>query len=300
MELYLVGRMLKELRTRRKLTQEDLADVCSLTTISRIENEGQIPSRRVVEALFQKLGYGSPANDVPAKKAELKRHNLEKQMSKLSSHGNYEFKDLLDEYKNFTEEMDAFEKQAYLFYSAVYDTEHSSPHEKVLAVLTEALNLTFPDYFAVQKNKEREILLSQNELLIISNIAIEKQSLGLTDEAIAIMEDLKTYYEKNIFDEEEREKHFAVVLMKLADWYDDKGEYQKAMKMCEQGILNCSKSALPSFIINKGYFYYKLDEKEKGIETIKDGLKLMKYLNQRERMKEVRKNMQQILGINIE
>ncbi len=196
MELYLIGGMIKEFRIRRRLTQEDLADVCSVATISRIENGTQVPSHRLVEALFQKMGFSARSNDVPATTTELKRHNLECQMSNIVSNGHYEIKELLAEYKNCAKTMNEFEEQAYLFYSAVYDTEHGISHEKILETYNKALNLTFADYWTVQKNKERDILLTQNELLIIANIAIEKYALGLHDEAISIMEDLKSYYEK--------------------------------------------------------------------------------------------------------
>ena len=105
MELYLIGKLLKEFRIRRRLTQEKLADVCSVSTISRIESGNQIPSRRLVEALFQKMGYESPSDDVPATDAELQRHIIEKTMSKMSSNGKYEFEELLNEYKNCATEM---------------------------------------------------------------------------------------------------------------------------------------------------------------------------------------------------
>lgn len=299
MELYLIGGMIKEFRIRRRLTQEDLADVCSVASLSRIENGSQVPSRRLVEALFQKMGFSTHSNDVPTTITELRRHNLECQMSKIVANGHYEIKKLLEEYKNCSKTMNEFEEQAYLFYSAVYETEHGISHEKVLEKYTKALNLTFPDYWEVQKSKKREIFLTQTELLIISNIAIEKYEIGFREKAISIMEDLKTYYEKKIIDEEEKEKHFAVVLIKLADWYDDKGDYKKSLEICEQGILNCSKETLAAFILNRGGLLYKLGDKKNGITSIKDGLKLMKYLNQAERAEEARKNLSAYLGIEI-
>ena len=299
MELYLIGGMIKEFRIRRRLTQEDLADVCSVATISRIENGTQVPSRRLVEALFQKMGFTARSNDVPATTTELKRHNLECQMSNIVSNGHYEIKELLAEYKNCAKTMNEFEEQAYLFYSAVYDTEHGISHEKVLETYNKALNLTFADYWTVQKNKERDILLTQNELLIIANIAIEKYALGLHDEAISIMEDLKSYYEKKFLDQSEIEKHFAVILLSLALWYDNKNETQKALQICEQGILCCSKAALPTFIINKGCLIYQAEDKEKGLSIMKDGLKLLKYLNQKERFAEAKGSLKTFFGIDL-
>lgn len=301
MELYLIGRILREFRIRRGLTQEDLADICSLATISRIENGNQVPSRRLVEALFHKMGFSSPSNEVLAKDIELQLCFIEQEMSKMCSEGNHEFKHLLEEYSNCAKEknMNEFEKQVYLFYSAVYESEHNHKHEKVLEKLFEALNLTFPNYWQAQKSKERKILLTQNELLIISNIAIEKYAMKQCDEAISIMEDMKEYYENNFIDEEEREKHFAVVLLSLADWYDKKKDYQKALKLCDEGILHCSKASLPAFILNRGGILWSMDKKEEGIKTMKDGLRLFEYLQQDERLKKVRQEIKKVIGLDL-
>lgn len=299
MELYLVGKLLKEFRLRRGFTQEDLSDVCAVATISRIENGSQVPSRRIVEALFQKIGYKSPDNDVPATDSELQRHILEKQMSKIVSQGNYEIKDFLNKYKNCAENMNVFETQAYLFYSAVYNAEHGFSHKSVLEQYNEALNLTFADYWEMKKNNEREFYLTQNELLIIANIAIEKYALGLQDEAILIMEDLKSYYEKNIVDEDEREKHFSVILLSLCNWYDDIRNLQKALEICELGILNSSKVLFPAFVANKGCILYKMGKKEEGFLIIKDAIKMFSYLKEEKRIKEAKQNLKTLFGIEI-
>ena len=301
MEFQYTGRIIKEFRTRKKLSQEKLAELClcSVTTISRIETGIQLPSRSLVDMIFQKLGYTSNANSALTTNVEFQRYLIEKQMSTLVSQGNHDIADLLNDYNGIAKDMTVLEKQTYLFYSAVYDTEHEVSAEKVLAKYNEALNLTFEDYWKIQRSKERDIYLTQNELLIISNIAIEKYSLGKADEAISIMEDLKEYYKKNFVDEKEIEKHFAVVLLSLGNWYDDKGEQEKALEMCEQGILYCSKAALPSFIVNKGYCLYKMGNKEEGISMVKDGAKLLAYLHQEERLKIVKQHTKQFFGIDI-
>lgn len=301
MEFQYTGRIIKEFRTRKGLNQEKLAELClcSVTTISRVETGIQLPSRSLVDMIFQKLGYTSHANSALTTNVEFQRYLIEKQMSKLVSQGNHSIADLLNSYKELAEDMSVLERQAYLFYSAVYDTEHEIPKENVLAKYNEALNLTFEDYWKIQKSKDREIFLTQNELLIIANIAIEKYALGLKDEAISIMEDLKEYYEKNFVDEEEIEKHFAVVLLSLGNWYDDKGEQEKALEMCEQGIRYGSKASLPVFITSKGYCLYKIGKKEDGISMIKNGAKLLEYLHQEERFKILKQYTKSLLGIDL-
>lgn len=57
MENYLIGNVLKEYRTRLKISQEDLClDLCAVSTLSRIESGTQIPGRKLIEALFSRMG----------------------------------------------------------------------------------------------------------------------------------------------------------------------------------------------------------------------------------------------------
>ena len=45
------------------LTQEDLADgICSVTTLSRIENGERLPDKQHSEMLLQRLGYSDPVH----------------------------------------------------------------------------------------------------------------------------------------------------------------------------------------------------------------------------------------------
>ena len=57
----IIGTMLKEFRKRNKITQEDLAfGLCAVSNLSRRENGGQIPSRKLAEGLFSRVGAPLP------------------------------------------------------------------------------------------------------------------------------------------------------------------------------------------------------------------------------------------------
>ena len=54
---YTMGEVIKESRIRSKMTQREVArGICSTATIARIEQGKQMPSRRVLEELFRRLG----------------------------------------------------------------------------------------------------------------------------------------------------------------------------------------------------------------------------------------------------
>ena len=58
MPIFQFGFMIKHRREELGYTQEDLADgICSVPTLSRIENGERMPTREHFEMLIQRLGY---------------------------------------------------------------------------------------------------------------------------------------------------------------------------------------------------------------------------------------------------
>ena len=58
MSIFLLGPLIKQKREELGLTQEDLADgICSVPTLSRIENGERLPDKQHSEMLLQRLGY---------------------------------------------------------------------------------------------------------------------------------------------------------------------------------------------------------------------------------------------------
>ena len=53
-----IGAVIRRRRVELGLSQEDLADgVCSVTTLSRIENGERMPTQNHLEILLQRIGY---------------------------------------------------------------------------------------------------------------------------------------------------------------------------------------------------------------------------------------------------
>ena len=56
MVYYRLGDVIKELRDRLHMTQEELADgICSVSSVAKIEGGSQMPSGRIAEALLRRL-----------------------------------------------------------------------------------------------------------------------------------------------------------------------------------------------------------------------------------------------------
>ena len=78
MPLYSVGKVIKEARERlrcldkKKYSQENLCDgICSVPTLSKIECGLQNPSKKVMEALLQRLGLPIGIYNISATDKEL-------------------------------------------------------------------------------------------------------------------------------------------------------------------------------------------------------------------------------------
>lgn len=57
MGVYLVGQVIKRTRESLGMTQEELSDgICSVETLSRIENGKRAPNRANFEALMERMG----------------------------------------------------------------------------------------------------------------------------------------------------------------------------------------------------------------------------------------------------
>jgi len=57
MPVYNIGKTIREYRTRKKISQEDLCyNICSVSSYSRIERGEQIPEKKTIEAITSRLG----------------------------------------------------------------------------------------------------------------------------------------------------------------------------------------------------------------------------------------------------
>lgn len=81
MSIYYFGSIIKKRREQLQCTQEDLADgICSVPTLSRIENGERMPSKSNLEMLLQRLGYSDNMVDIYIDEDEFRVHNLKYQI----------------------------------------------------------------------------------------------------------------------------------------------------------------------------------------------------------------------------
>ena len=186
MDVYIIGKIIKEFRERKNISQEELAfDLCATSTLSKIENGKQIPNKKLVEAFFSKMGLSSPSTEIPMSKAEIRRWNIEHEIRSMINNANYEYKDLLDEYERLGE-MSILEKQTFILLKTIFEVYHNEDEKIALNHFIEALKLTFSKFDTNSEIPDR--LYTKTELLLIDNIAVSEYELGNSQNAIEKME----------------------------------------------------------------------------------------------------------------
>ena len=302
MENYPIGIILKEYRTRLNISQEELClDLCAVSTLSRIESGMQVPGRKLLEALFSRMGMSKTA---PITKVDFQRENLEFRINDMIATGKFEVFDLLEEYKNCSEEWTLLEEQFYLFYKTIAEDHFKHDCERTLKIYTEVLKLTIKDYELGKLPAAR--LLTRIELLILNNISRTQYFNGEIDKAIELMEFLRSYFESDIMGENEKSKNYYVILFNLENWYGlrgKEGDYDKGLKLCDMAIDSCIEyGRLPLFpyhIYNKGCMLVKLGKISEGKDYLIDSLVFLKQMKKFDEIDHGKKWAKENLGIEL-
>lgn len=293
MELYQVGKLLKEYRERRSITQEELScGICSVVTLSNIENGKEVPNKRTVEYFFEKLGYKAPENNAPITEAEIIRYNIETIIEQKIAVEDFNIANLLKDYETSALEMSSFEKQRFFLYSAIYDLHNNINKETVFEQFNKALKLTFPSYETAIKDTSHRYFFSKAELTIFYYIAVLKNS-------IFMVKYIAEYIDKNVMYIVDKSKYHTMILDLLCRLYTENKEYTNAIQTSIFGAKKCSEYGkvlyLPSLVLYRGISYYFAENKEKGLKTINDSIRLASYFGKENEFKEKLKKY----GINL-
>ncbi|WP_294429998.1 helix-turn-helix transcriptional regulator [uncultured Treponema sp.] len=302
MENYLIGTILKEYRTRLNISQEDICfDLCAVSTLSRIEGGTQLPRRKLVEALFSRMGMVTPSSGIPMSRADFYRENLEYRINEMVARADFEIAGLLEEYKNCDKDMDVFERQFYTFYKTLSENSKTPDDKKALEQYVSALRLTVKNYDV--KGLPLARLLTRNEILILNNISRTLYALGEGENAISIMEFLRSYFEKGIVSEEEKAKNYHVILFNLENWYGLSDNDAKALEICEIAIDSCIKyspgNLFPYHIFNKGCALVKLGKMEEGKKFLEHAFIIMEELKKYDDIVSGKKWCKENLGLDL-
>lgn len=233
MALYSIGNFINQRREELGITQDDLAEgLCSITTLSRLENCEQTPRSGTVRALLQRLGYSGALLFQAVGREEFEISQLQVKIVQMFNSydrsGVPEALVKLDGYRDF------FSKSDRQFYEIIYAVFYKDrfTNDEMLQRLESALRITHPKYSIDNLPK----LLTYEESTALNNIAIVHDKSGERDTAIRILYYLKYYYELHTVDIEERKRFLPMIIYNLSKILGLAGRYDECIDICLQGI----------------------------------------------------------------
>ena len=272
MDYFSIGSIIKEFRKRAGLSQAALCEgLCELPTMNKIENGKQNPTKKLLDAIIERLQIPVAVN-IAITDSDFEKMQIENKIIDSFSKHKFEFLPLLNNY-NMTNK---FEEQFYQYAHAVYSYKVEKNHSLALEELHKAILLTFPTYTDgcdIQKH-----LFTSIELSILNSIAICLYKLHKTDTAITVMEQLTLCLEDKYSESDIYVQKYPMITYNLSTWLGITMQYEKSLEYSKKGIDCCMKnekySILPRLLYNTGFSLVKLNRKEESKEFLKKSLVL--------------------------
>lgn len=233
MAVFQLGPIIRNRRIELGLSQEDLADgICSVPTLSRIENGERMPTKNNFEMLMQRLGYSAMSLDFFTDRQDFLIHELKFKIRQAFMERDVALTDhLLSKYKNLIKDDSTIDQQFFALYRTLINMKQYSG-EEALALFESALRLTCPTY-----NESRiPHLLSYEEITLLNNIAICYDKLEMHYQAISVLRTLKAYYDTHIINSEEAMRTQPMILYNLSKVLGRAGYYEECLGVCDESI----------------------------------------------------------------
>lgn len=251
---YRMGDVIKELRDRLHMTQEELAaGICSVSSVAKIEKGSQSPSGRVAEALLRRLkdaGCFFTGFSQPEELLELKSWDR-----------------VVEQAKNSGKKGSLFEEQFYAYVLAQERKKAGMDHSVQLLDLMKILVMSMPLDELYDETATRKTY-TYLELYLLNSIAVEFYYMNSFESANRILERLSDYLEKWHAGGEIGRYLYPVVCNNLAAVKLSTGLMHPAYLACDNGIGSCLKNSvmmpLPSLYGNFSNVLYALGETAKA------------------------------------
>lgn len=273
---YRLGEVIRELRSRLHMTQEELAaGICSVSTIAKIESGSQMPSGRVAEALLRRLKDTG---------CFFTGFSQTKELEELCS-----WERILERAKRNRVGDSLFEQQFYAYVRILDRVRQTTDHALVLLELMEVLVMSMP-LDELYDETARRRTYTYLELYILNSIALQFYYLGSYDHAMRIFERLHEYLQEWHRYGDVGRYLYPVVCNNLAAVRLIQGYAHPARMVCDAGINKCLSTGmmlvLPELYGNLSNILYTLEEQHEAQQAYARMRTLTEMLAERERLPE--------------
>lgn len=233
MAVFQLGPIIRNRREELHLSQEDLADgICSVPTLSRIENGERMPTKNHFEMLMQRLGYSAMSLDYFTDKKDFMIHELKFKIRHEYITKNFPVANsYLKELNALLDSPTDIDRQFVILHEVLINEDQYTNIER-LHMLEDAILITCPKY------KENSIpkILSYDEIILLNNIAICHEEAGNRSLAVKILFALENYYDQHMISEEEALRTQPMILYNLSKYLGLSGRFDECIKVCDVGI----------------------------------------------------------------
>lgn len=300
---HVLGDLIKRLRKQKGLTQEELAGSKSaLSTISRIENGSQIPSKQTFDYLINKLG-----------------ENAERYYSILFSAADFEISEMIYEIKQAlnreeiekakkviaeAESMEGFREnlsmQFLLSSKAIIKMAENENPDEIHMLLEKAIRITIPDF---DESKIKELPLIFNEIVIVNKMATLYAIKGDMQKSTDLFFALKTCMERHYISAEERSKMYPTILYNLTKNLGLLERYDEASELCDIAKRECIRysdyDTLPYITVNKACCLYVKGDKITSKQLFHQAYHTFLMMDRFKEAKQTQDNVKKEFKINI-
>lgn len=228
MGIYAVGEVVRRSRESIGMTQEELCDgICSVETLSRIENGKHTPSKANFERLMERMGKTGKKYLPFVRSKDIENHLLREEVERLISVHDYRSAERkLQELEEHLEMEDAVNRQYVLRIKAVVEgrlgkISVSERREK----LKDALKCTVPSF---SKRILENGILTEQEVRIICNIAMTYMEEKEYEQSIELLQKLRLCMENASISD--NVGILRLVFSNMGQALGIKGETQRAMQ----------------------------------------------------------------------
>ncbi len=260
---YRLGDIVRMTRKSLSITQEQLSEsICSVETLSRIENGSQNPTRDTYELLMVRMGrIRSRAYSM----LSVSDFQILEKMKQIEDYIKlYDFikaETMLNEIEEKIGESILDQQFKIRVKSSVdYNLKRISLDDYLKESL-KAIKLTIPKYGEISLSNWP---LSSSEAILLTNIAIAYAEKEDFQNSISLMEEAHSALKQSYMEEQQRAILQVIVTFNLSKVYGITHNHEKAIEIADEGIEICRKfklgNALPYLIYNIAW------NKEKQIE----------------------------------
>ena len=234
-KLYKIGEIIKTLREDQNISIQQLShNVCSATTLSRIESGERDIDIMTATILFGRLGYRADKFDIYLDKQEFDLY--QRRASILQKKEQQKFEEM-------AAELDAYQiqlgnnitplQQQFLKYMQGFLKMESSHFQDSIPLLEEALSVTVPDWNTISSSK---MLLGFQELELLHYLSIVYEQIGNEQKAYSIRYSIIDYLEKHNIEKKQMVPLYTELVCQLAPYFLKQGFPKKSLSLCEQGL----------------------------------------------------------------